>query len=110
MPAELSAVSTLRPYAGTYETSTGATFEVVLKEDGVLGLVFPGQPFQALVPWKPHKFRIAEFSDYVFEFVVVDSRVTEVALEGLSIYPSGFQVRSTSRSIPRAAYTLEAVG
>jgi CubicO group peptidase (beta-lactamase class C family) len=85
VPAELSTVSTLRPYAGTYETSTGATFEVVIKEDGVLGLVFPGQPFQALVPWKPRKFRIAEFSDYVFEFVVVDSRVTELK----QIVPSG---------------------
>jgi hypothetical protein len=85
VPAELSTVSTLRPYAGTYETSTGAKFEVVLKEDGVLGLVFPGQPFQALVPWKPRQFRIAEFSDYVFEFVVVDSRVTELK----QIVPSG---------------------
>jgi CubicO group peptidase (beta-lactamase class C family) len=85
VPAELSTLSTLRPYAGTYETSTGAKFEVVLKEDGVLGLVFPGQPFQALVPWKPRKFRIQEFSDYVFEFVVVDSRVTELK----QIVPSG---------------------
>jgi CubicO group peptidase (beta-lactamase class C family) len=85
VPAELSAVSTLRPYAGTYETSTGAKFEVVLKEDGVLGIVFPGQPFQALVPWKPRRFRIREFSDYVFEFVVVDGSVTELK----QIVPSG---------------------
>ncbi len=85
MPVELSAVSTLRPFAGTYETPTGAKFEVVLKEDGTLGIVFPGQPFQKLIPWKPRKFRIQEFSDVIVEFVVVEGRVTEMK----QIDPSG---------------------
>jgi len=78
VPAALSAVDTLRTYAGTYETPTGAKFDVVLKEDGTLGALFPGQPFQALVPWKPRRFRIKEFSDVLFEFVVADGRVTEL--------------------------------
>ncbi|HEV8702208.1 MAG TPA: serine hydrolase [Candidatus Polarisedimenticolia bacterium] len=78
VPAELSAVTTLRQYAGTYETPTGARFEVVLKEDGTLGLVFPGQPFQALLPWRPHRFRVKEFSDVQYEFVVSGGRVTEL--------------------------------
>ena len=85
VPAELSAPTTLRPYAGGYETPTGAKFEVVLKEDGTLGLAFPGQPFQALVPWKPRKFRVKEFSDVVFEFVVEDGKVTALK----QIDPSG---------------------
>jgi len=84
-PAELSAVATLRPYAGTYETPTGFKFQVVLKEDGTLGLLYPGEPFQALVPWKPRRFRVKEFSDVVFEFVVVDGKVTELK----QIDPSG---------------------
>jgi hypothetical protein len=50
----------------------------VLKEDGTLGVVFPGQPFQALLPWKPRKFRVKEFADVFFEFVVADGKVTEL--------------------------------
>jgi CubicO group peptidase (beta-lactamase class C family) len=85
VPPALSALATLRPYAGHYETPTGAKFEVVLKEEGTLGLAFVGQPFQPLVPWKPHRFRLKEFSDVVVEFVVVDGRVTEMK----QIDPSG---------------------
>src|SRR6266568_2341243 len=78
VPAALSALTTLRPYAGTYETPTGGKLEVVLKENGTLGVVSPGQPFQALTPWKPHRFRVKEFSDVVVEFAVSDGRVTEM--------------------------------
>ena len=85
VPAELSSPATLRPYAGSYETPTGVKFEVVLKEEGTLGLVFPGAPFQAFIPWKPRKFRIKEFSDVVFEFVVEDGQVKALK----QIDPSG---------------------
>ena len=85
VPAALSAMTTLRQYAGTYETPTGAKFEVVLKENGTLGVVFPGRPFQALLPWKPHRFRVKEFSDVLTEFVVSEGRVTEMK----QIDPSG---------------------
>jgi CubicO group peptidase (beta-lactamase class C family) len=85
VPPALSALATLRPYAGHYQTPTGAKFEVVLKQEGTLGLAFVGQPFQPLVPWKPHRFRLKEFSDVVVEFVVVDGRVTEMK----QIDPSG---------------------
>jgi CubicO group peptidase (beta-lactamase class C family) len=56
--------------AGAYETSTGAKFQVVLKEDGGLFLLFAGQPERKLIPHKGLKFRIPEFSDVVWEFVV----------------------------------------
>jgi CubicO group peptidase (beta-lactamase class C family) len=78
VPSELSAVATLRPYAGTYESPTGAKVEVVLKANGSLGFVLPGQPLQALIPWKPHRFRVKEFSDVVTEFVLLDGQVTEM--------------------------------
>jgi len=78
IPPALALPVTLRPYAGTYKTPTDATFEVVLKEDGILGLAFPGQPFQALIPWRPHRFRFKEFSDVIVEFVVVEGKVTEM--------------------------------
>lgn len=85
VPAALSDSATLRPYAGTYETPTGAKFEVVLKEDGTFGLAFPGQPFQALLPWRPRRFKIKEFSDVQFEFVVTDGRVSALK----QVDPSG---------------------
>jgi CubicO group peptidase (beta-lactamase class C family) len=83
--AELSTRETLARYAGTYETPTGAKFQVVLKEDGTLGLAFPGSPFQKLQPWKPHAFRVPEFADVVVEFVVEGDRVTAMK----QISPSG---------------------
>ncbi len=83
--AELSARETLARYAGTYETPTGAKFQVVLKEDGTLGVAVPGAPFQKLQPWKPHAFKVPEFADVVVEFVVEGDRVT--ALKHIS--PSG---------------------
>jgi CubicO group peptidase (beta-lactamase class C family) len=77
VPPELSALATLRPYAGTYLTPTGAKFQVVLQESGTLGIQFIGAPFQALVPWKARRFRVKEFSDVIVEFVVgEDGRVT----------------------------------
>jgi hypothetical protein len=69
VPPELSRLETLRPYAGTYLTPTGAKFQVTIQE-GTLGLVFPGQPFRALLPWKPRTFHVQGFSDVVVEFLV----------------------------------------
>ena len=40
-----------------------------MQEGGALGVLLPGQPFQALVPWKPGRFRVKEFSDVTVEFV-----------------------------------------
>ena len=69
IPRELLLAETLQRYAGNYATPTGAKFQVVLRGD-TLGVQRPGQPFQALVPWKPRRFRIKEFSDVSVEFVV----------------------------------------
>ena len=85
VPAELSTPATLRQYVGTYVTPSGATFDVALKEDGTLGINFPGQPFQALVPWRPHRFKIKEFSDLTIEFVLEGDRVKAMTQSG----PSG---------------------
>jgi len=69
VPRELSLPETLQQYAGTYVTPTGAKFEVAVR-GGTLGVVRPGQPFQPLVPWKPRRFRVKEFSDVIVEFAV----------------------------------------
>jgi CubicO group peptidase (beta-lactamase class C family) len=66
----------LKQLAGTYETPTGGKFDVVLKEDGTLLLLSAGDPEQKLVPYKGLKFRIPEFSDVVFEFVMENGKVT----------------------------------
>jgi hypothetical protein len=85
VPRELSLPETLQPYAGTYLTPTGAKFEVALR-GGTLAVVRPGQPPQALVPWKPRRFRIKEFSDVTVDFVVgPDGKVTGLK----QIDPSG---------------------
>lgn len=85
IPPELSLAETLQRYAGNYTTPTGAKFQVVLRGD-TLGVQRPGLPFQALVPWKPRRFRIKEFSDVSVEFVVgADGSVTALK----QIDPSG---------------------
>ncbi|HVH08476.1 MAG TPA: serine hydrolase [Gemmatimonadales bacterium] len=85
VPAQLADPATLRQYVGTYVTPTGARFDVALKEGGTLGLVFSGAPFQALVPWRPARFKIKEFSDVMIEFVVTGDKVTAMK----RIDPSG---------------------
>jgi CubicO group peptidase (beta-lactamase class C family) len=65
----------LKKLPGTYETPTGAKFQVVLKEDGSLYLVFAGQPETKLVPYKGLQFHIKEFSDLTVEFVVENGQV-----------------------------------
>jgi Domain of unknown function (DUF3471) len=66
----------LHQLAGTYETPTGARFQVIMKDNGRLALSYPGQPTDELVPYKGLKFRVPEFSDVVFEFVMEKDRVT----------------------------------
>jgi CubicO group peptidase (beta-lactamase class C family) len=85
VPTALSSIETLRQYAGRYETPTGAAIEVQLRQEGTLGILSPGQPFLALVPWKPHRFRSKEFSDIVVEFVIEDGQVKAMK----QIAPSG---------------------
>ncbi|MBI4918275.1 MAG: serine hydrolase [Acidobacteria bacterium] len=61
--------------AGAYETETGAKFQVVLEDDGSLALVIAGRPAVALVPYKGLTFKVTEFADVTFEFVVEDGTV-----------------------------------
>jgi hypothetical protein len=65
----------LAQLAGPYETATGFMFKVELETDGDLFLIFPGQPAHELVPYRGFEFRVPEFSDVVFEFIVEDGRV-----------------------------------
>jgi CubicO group peptidase (beta-lactamase class C family) len=74
----------LQALAGAYKTPTGATFHVVLKKDGNLYRVSPGQPEQEFLPYRGLKFRVREFSDLTFEFLVENGR------------PSGLKVVSPS--------------
>jgi len=65
----------LKQFEGTYETPTGYKFQVALKEDNVLYLVYPGEPAEKLIHYKGLKFRLKEFSDLVFEFVIENGEV-----------------------------------
>ena len=64
----------LLQYTGKYELG-GAVIEVMLKDDNFLYLTVPGQPVYQLAPYKTHKFRIRQFADIVFEFVVENGKV-----------------------------------
>src|SRR6185436_18453905 len=82
---DLLLASTLQRYTGDYQTPTGAKFQVVLRGD-TLFVQRPGAPLQALVPWKPRRFRIKEFSDVSVEFLVgPDGAVTALK----QVDPSG---------------------
>ena len=65
-----------RQLIGTYETPTGVKFQVVGKDDEGLFLVFSGQQPEKLIAYKGLQFRIQRFSDFVFEFVLDNGRVT----------------------------------
>ena len=66
----------LRQLAGTYETPTGAKFQVVLQDNGRLATVYPGQPTDELIPYKGLTFRDQQYSDVVYEFVMDKDKVT----------------------------------
>lgn len=64
--------------AGTYETPSGAKFQVVAKPGGGLYMLFPGAPEQKLIPYKGLKFRIPEFADVVIEFVEENGKISAI--------------------------------
>jgi CubicO group peptidase (beta-lactamase class C family) len=78
VPAALTSVTTLRQYLGNYETPSGGRFDVVLRPDNTLAIRNADGTFQDLIAWRPHRFRIKEFPDVLFEFIVADGRVTEL--------------------------------
>jgi CubicO group peptidase (beta-lactamase class C family) len=78
VPASLTSVTTLRQYLGNYETPSGGKFDVVLRPDNTLAIRNADGTFQDLIAWRPHRFRIKEFPDVVYEFSVADGRATEL--------------------------------
>jgi CubicO group peptidase (beta-lactamase class C family) len=81
--ASLSDPSILLKYVGKYEIGGGfINIELI---DKSLYIVIPGQPRYQLIPVKQHLFRIKEFPDYRFEFIVEDGNVSGVK----QIDPSG---------------------
>ena len=66
----------LRQLAGTYETPTGAKFQMVVQDNGHLATVYPGQPVGELIPYRGLKFRDSDYSDVTYEFVMDKDKVT----------------------------------
>src|SRR5205809_6607163 len=71
--------------AGTYETASGAKFQVVMRPGSGLYVVRLGAPEQKLIPYKGLKFRIPEFADVIVEFVEENGQITAMK----QIDPSG---------------------
>jgi CubicO group peptidase (beta-lactamase class C family) len=70
---------------GTYETPSGAKFQVVYRPGGGLFIVRVGAPDQRLVPYQGLKFKIPEFADVIVEFVEENGQITTLK----QIDPSG---------------------
>jgi CubicO group peptidase (beta-lactamase class C family) len=88
--AEVLDAKALGQLAGTYETPTGVKFQVVLKADNTLSLVFPGQSEEKLIPYKGFKFRIKDFSDVIFEFAIENGQVKalrQIDPSGVTVFP-----------------------
>jgi hypothetical protein len=65
----------LTQLAGTYEMPSGMKAQVTFVQNGGLSLVLPGSPPYALNHTKALRFRIPQFSDLVFEFVMENGQV-----------------------------------
>jgi CubicO group peptidase (beta-lactamase class C family) len=85
VPAALTSVTTLSQYLGTYESPSGAKFDLVLRPGNSLAIRNADGTFRDLIPWRPHRFRIKEFPDVTYEFSVANGRATELK----QIVPSG---------------------
>jgi CubicO group peptidase (beta-lactamase class C family) len=65
----------LTQLAGTYEMPSGMKAQVTFVQNSGLSLVLPGSPPYALNHTKALRFRIPQFSDLVFEFVMENGQV-----------------------------------
>jgi CubicO group peptidase (beta-lactamase class C family) len=61
--------------AGSYETPTGTKLQVTYQENSGLSLVSPGSPPLPLNQVKGLRFRVPQFSDVIFEFVMENGQV-----------------------------------
>lgn len=86
-PAKLDPATAQR-IAGTYETATGAKFQVVLRPGSGLYVVRVGAPDQRLVPYKGLKFRLPEFADVIIEFVEENGQITMKQIDPSGEYVS----------------------
>ncbi|MFY9622238.1 MAG: serine hydrolase [Pyrinomonadaceae bacterium] len=83
-PTALDAAAGQR-LSGTYETPSGAKFQVAYRPDGMLYIVRIGASDQKLIPYKGLRFRIPEFADVIVEFVEEGGQITGLK----QITPSG---------------------
>ena len=71
--ANLSTVETLTKFTGKYKVGT-VTVNVILKNKN--RLFVEGQPDIELIPYKSNVFKVKEFADITFEFILEDGKVT----------------------------------
>jgi CubicO group peptidase (beta-lactamase class C family) len=61
--------------AGTYEMPSGMKAQITFVQNSGLSLVLPGSPPYSLTHTKGMRFRIPQFSDLVFEFVMENGQI-----------------------------------
>jgi hypothetical protein len=65
----------LNQLAGTYEMPSGMKAQIAFVQNSGLSLVLPGSPPYSLTHTKGMRFRIPQFSDLIFEFVMESGQV-----------------------------------
>lgn len=78
----------LERLTGTYESPNAERFQIVLRPDDTLVVASPDGPARVLIAYQHLKFRIREFSDVTYEFVMDNDRVTAL----METSPSGQHV------------------
>ncbi|HWY46607.1 MAG TPA: serine hydrolase [Bryobacteraceae bacterium] len=73
--AETLDATLLNQLAGTYEMPSGMKAQIAFVQNSGLSLVLPGSPPYSLTHTKGMKFRIPQFSDLIFEFVMENGQV-----------------------------------
>ena len=66
----------LADMAGSYLLPSGVKLTVAANQAGALSLAAPGEPVVPLIPVEQTRFRVQQFPDTVYEFVVENGRVT----------------------------------
>jgi CubicO group peptidase (beta-lactamase class C family) len=89
---ELPTPELLALLAGGYTTVSGLKWQVMVKDRTQLCLSFPGQPDLPLAAYKHLKFRIPQFPDRIYEFVMQNDTVLELKIAG----PEGTYLLSRS--------------
>lgn len=96
--AQAPTADALRDLTGTYQTVSGAKWQVLMKNGARLYLCFPGVTDAELVPYKPSRFRIPQFPDRLYTFGSDEDGTSQLRITG----PEGRYLLTRIEGFPEA--------